>query len=133
METVSGVAHFDGRPLKYRVPDGVTKDGAEIVVIDAHDAVVYRQALSGGTSTFVWEGKTSTGASAAAGDYLVSIKTIGDGEVIETTSPIAITNVVEARLEESSIRLVLSNGAVIHPTSGLAVRASIDQSEEPSS
>jgi len=123
VEIASGATRFEGKAVEYRLPESSIPDAVvEISIADANGNAVYSQKLGAGTSTFTWDGKTSSGDIAANGDYKASINYIVDDEVAETKIPIVLARVTEARLVDASVKLVLANGAYVDPAAVLAVR-----------
>ncbi|MBL4619738.1 MAG: hypothetical protein JKX88_06535 [Marinicaulis sp.] len=123
VEISSGATRFEGDALEFRIPDsGIPDAVVEISISAANGNAIYSEKLGVGTSTFTWNGKTATGGTAVNGDYKVSINYITDGEVAETKAPIVAARVTEARLIDTSVKLLLENGAFVDPAEVLAVR-----------
>ena len=130
IEISSGAANYNGEPLTYRLPEndlGATE--VEVVIKDRVGGVVYSERLSTGVDGFSWDGKTSGGETAPIGDYRISLNYISDGDVIGSKTPIAIAEVTEARLVDSSVKLVIDNGAITDPADVLAVRKAAEDDE----
>ncbi len=134
VETASGAARFQGEALNFVIPENNIGDSSEIVISDQSGNVVYREAIDNQRRQFSWGGEDSDGGVVPDGDYVVSINRIADNEVVEVSSPLAITKVLEARLENSAVKLVLSNGGIVDPQAIIAVRdaQTLIESEEAS-
>jgi flagellar basal-body rod modification protein FlgD len=125
VEIASNAARFDGEPLLFSVPEsGVVGAQVAVEITDAGGSTVYTEALAAGATSFTWDGKTSSGGIASNDDYQVSINYSTEGVVAETKDPIVLARVTEARLVDSSVKLVLESGAVVDPAKVLAVRDS---------
>ena len=123
VETVSGAAYFEGEALTYLVPEGAIGTTTEIVVTDLADNIVYREATDSQRREFTWNGEDGAGGTAANGNYLVGVHRFQDGELIESSEPIAFTRVVQARFEDDGgVLLVLENGALVEPSAISALR-----------
>ena len=124
VETLSGAAHFEGQPLSYLIPEGGVGTTTEIVVSDLADNIVYSETGDNQRRDFVWNGEDGAGGVAPNGDYVVSVHRFEDGELIETSQPIAFTRVVQARFEDDGgVKLVLENGALVEPSAISALRS----------
>jgi len=134
VETVNGAARFQGEALNFVIPESSVGDSSEIVISDLNGNVVYREATDNQRRQLSWSGKNNDGDVVPNGDYVVSVNRIADDEVVEVSPPLAIAKVLEARLEDSTVKLVLSNGGNIEPHGIVAVRdaPTIIDSEEAS-
>ncbi len=127
VETVSGAARFQGEDIVFRVPQSDAAGPVEAVITDRGGNIVYQERLSAGQQDFVWNGQKNDSALAPIGEYAVSINYYENDELIDTKTPFVVTNVLEARLEGSKVKLVLENGAIVDPESILAVRDATDE------
>ncbi|GJL93750.1 MAG: basal-body rod modification protein FlgD [Hyphococcus sp.] len=132
VETVSGAAQFTGEPLEFKVPPTTSEGRAEVVVSDASGNVIHRQAVSASQNKFTWNGDTADGAKAPVGNYAVAINYVEGEEVLNTVAPIAVSQVREARLVDSEVKLVLSNGVQVEESDILAVRQPVEESDADS-
>ncbi len=129
VETTSGAAHFEGAALSYLIPAGEVGTATEIVVSDLSGNVVYREEGDNLRREFTWRGENSEGGTAPNGDYLVSVNRYDEDGLAGTEQPIAFTRVVQARFEESGVRLVLENGAIVSPAEIAALRSATISSD----
>lgn len=133
VETAGGAAHFDGEPLRFAIPESAAGQQAEIVVSDSYGNIIYREATGQQRRNFVWNGETSDGVPAPVGDYAVAVNRYSDGSLVDSAPAQTIAKVVEARMEEDSVRLVLSSGLTIAPDAITAIRSLADEdSVDPS-
>lgn len=124
VETLSGAAHFEGEALSYLIPEGAVGTTTEIVVSDLAGNIVYSETGDNQRRDFTWSGEDGAGGIAPNGDYVVNIFRVKDGEVVETSEPVAFTRVIQARFEENGgVRLVLENGALVEPSAISALRS----------
>ena len=125
VEVETDLASFEGDALTYRMPkDGVADTQVEFVISNASGKAIYNERLSASAETFTWDGTTNDGGTAIHGDYKVSVKYTNEEGTAETKMPTGFMSVSEARLIDSSVKLVLGNGISIDPASVLAIRAS---------
>ena len=122
VETPVSAVRFSGAPLEFRIGQSATGATGEAVVKNASGAVVYREALQPGQSTFEWNGASTDGAGAPYGDYKVAVEYAADGGAVESKPVSVVARVTEARLADGVLNLVLDNGAVIDPSTITAVR-----------
>ncbi len=131
VEIANSTAQFTGDPLTFGVPESAHGDGLRAYsVTNSVGDVVYRAPISTGLQQFTWDGKTSAGGAASPGSYSVAVSFLNeDGSVAETKQPLAYARVNEARLTDTDVKLLLSNGAIIDTSDIRAVKA---PEEEPS-
>ncbi len=129
VEATSGAAHFEGAALSYLVPEGAPGTTTEIVVSDLAGNVVYSEQAGSQRREFTWRGENGEGGTAPNGDYVVSINRYNEGELVEVAQPIAFTRVIQARFEETGVRLVLENGAIVSPSEIAALRSAPSASQ----
>lgn len=73
----SDTTHLDaGGSAKWQFSAGAASSDAKITVRDSNGAIVYTttKAIKAGEQDFVWDGKTSDGSSAGAGDYSITVE-----------------------------------------------------------
>ena len=129
VETISGAAQFTGEPLAYKIPPTNSQGRAEAIVSDASGNVIYREAVSASQNRFSWNGNKLDGTQASVGNYAVAINFIDGDEVVDTVTPIAVSQVREARLVDSDVKLVLSNGVLVDESDILAVREPVEEND----
>ncbi len=126
VETESSSARYQGEPLSYKIPGDLGP--GEITVTDRTGKVVHRQAVSSsGDTMFTWNGVDAAGVGAPHGEYTVAINYTDSSGQARTAAPIAVAEIVEARLINSEVRLVLSNGAIVKSDEITAVREKQDE------
>ncbi len=123
VEVETGAARFEGNPVEFNLPKNASGHAAEVVVKDARGNVIYRESLTSDATTFTWNGGLDDGSTAPNGDYQVSINHWDGETLIDTKTPNAFTNVLEARIDGGAATLVLANGATTDPSDVMAVRA----------
>lgn len=120
VETEALDVRYAGSPLSFSLPAGASGD---IVVRNVSGDIVFRQPVAAGQSEFVWEGKKTDGTDAPFADYLVQIEKTDDNGAITATPVNAVARVMEARLVNGGVYLILDNGAMVNPGAISAVRA----------
>ncbi len=130
VEVANSTARFAGESLTFGVPESEFGDAQrEFTVTNGGGNIVYRAPISAGLQEFTWDGKTSNGSAAAHGNYSVAVNFVTeDGVVAETKQPLAFARVNEARLTETDVKLLLSNGAVVDTADIRAVKAPEEES-----
>ncbi len=127
VEAVSNAARFQGEALNFIIPESAGGDSTEITISDISGNVVYREQVDNQRQQFSWSGENSDGHTVPGGDYVISVNRITDGEIVEVSSALSLSRVLEARLEGSAVKLVLSNGGLINPGDITAVLDSLTQ------
>ncbi len=115
VEAVSNAARFQGDPLNFVIPKSNVGESTEIVISDVGGKVVYSEQTDNQRRQFSWKGEDNNGGAVQNGDYVISVNRMTDGEVVEVSSALSLSRVMEARLEGSDVKLVLSNGGLIKP------------------
>lgn len=122
VEAPVDAVHFSGEPLEF-IPDSSPLGApGEVIIRDAANAIVSRAQIPSDTAIFSWDGTDNSGFVVPQGDYRVSVSYVKDGEVVDTRAPLANSRVVEARMIDGGLRLILDNGGVIDPSALTAVR-----------
>lgn len=124
VEIVSGAAQFEGESLSYKIPAVATDGNAEFIVTNSSGEIVHKEGIPSGKETFIWDGRNDEGDIVPNGDYLITVNYRSNGEIVESRPPIAVSQVSEARLVDSQVKLALRNGAVIETGDIIAVRES---------
>jgi flagellar basal-body rod modification protein FlgD len=127
IEAVSSAARFQGETLNFVIPESNLGDSTEIRISDASGKVVYSEETDNQRRQFSWNGENNDGDTVPNGDYVISVNRMTDGEVIDVSSALSLSRVLEARLEGSDVKLVLSNGGLIKPGEITAVLDSLTQ------
>jgi flagellar basal-body rod modification protein FlgD len=127
VEAASNAARFQGEALNFVIPKSSVGDSTEITISDATGKVVYSEQTDNQRRQFSWGGKNNDGDVVQNGDYVISINRMTDGKVVEASPALSLSRVLEARLEGSDVKLVLSNGGLIKPGEITAVLDSLTQ------
>ncbi|MFT3687977.1 flagellar hook capping FlgD N-terminal domain-containing protein [Paenirhodobacter sp.] len=124
MEVLStGGAFYDGvSPVSLFGSANKDADEAILVVSDASGKEVARHAVSPSENSFEWNGTDSSGKPLPLGSYDFALESYGDGSLIDTKRLSSYDRVVEARMENNEMALVLANGARISPRDVTALR-----------
>ncbi|MEM6480337.1 MAG: flagellar hook capping FlgD N-terminal domain-containing protein [Pseudomonadota bacterium] len=113
---------FDGTPVKLSLAAGAEADKHELVVRDTSGSVVAREEISGQRQTILWPGTDAFGNPLPPGTYDVSVVSFSnDTEVAQSPAEVH-GRILEARLDGTSTRLVLSKGQEISPEDVLGLR-----------
>ncbi|MFQ5562733.1 MAG: flagellar hook assembly protein FlgD [Parvularculaceae bacterium] len=113
---------FKGESLNFAPAPSPLGLPSEVIVRDSADRVVYRAPLAPGQSSFEWNGTDNAGFVVPQGGYKVSVAYEKDGAVVATKPPLASARVVEARMINGALGLILENGGVVEPAVLTAVR-----------
>lgn len=120
---VAGPARFDGEtPISLYLP---TSDGARSATLSIEDdfgTTVAEFAVNPDASTHEWDGRTSTGETAPAGDYHGKVSYYGDGSEPAAVAAGAFATVHEVRVEGDGPRLLVDGGRSVVPEAIFAVR-----------
>ncbi len=130
VEAASSAARFQGEALDYVIPESNVGETSEIVISDTRGNVVYRLETDNQRRQFSWSGENNDGGIVPNGDYGISVNRVTDGEVVGQSSALSLSRVLEARLEDSVVKLVLSNGGLINPNEITAVLDAASKSTE---
>jgi flagellar basal-body rod modification protein FlgD len=115
-------ARFEGKALEFGVPVGPEGAAGEIVVRDAAGAVVYREKVAAGQSTFKWNGVDEDGAAVSNGVYKFIVEYVKDEATAGTKLLSSSSRVTEVRFADGKPQLGLENGAVVEPDDVVAMR-----------
>ena len=129
VEVSSGDAYFQGEALTFKIPPDTSDRRAELIITDRNGTIVRRDELARGLDRYVWSGETGEGVTAKEGAYKVELTYYDRDTLSETRTPIAVTEVTEARLIDGSVRLALGNGALVDPEQISVVRNSTSAKE----
>ncbi len=127
IEAVSNAARFQGEALNFVIPESNVGDSTEIRISDASGKVVYSEETDNQRQKFSWNGENNDGDTVPNGDYVISVNRMTDGKVVDVSSALSLSRVLEARLDGSAVKLVLSNGGMINPGEITAVLDSVTQ------
>ncbi len=114
---------FDGAPLSLHAEVAAGADSAVLVVRDETGSVVQRLAIPPQSGELAWAGVDESGQPLAAGSYSFEVESYNGEELIGVTGAEAYQRVVEARLEDSGVVLVLEGGSTVSPEAVSAIRA----------
>jgi flagellar basal-body rod modification protein FlgD len=127
IEAVSNAARFQGEALSFIIPESNIGDSTEITISDASGKVVYSEQTDNQRRQFSWNGENNDGDTVPNGDYVISVNRMTDGNIVDVSSALSLSRVLEARLDGSVVKLVLSNGGLINPGEITAVLDSVTQ------
>ncbi len=117
-----GKVRFQGRPLEIEIDPAPGAEKAQLVVRDNTGNEVQRLSIPLDQPTFSWNGGTRDRASLPPGDYELSIESFSQGTMIDSHPVGAFANVVEARLDQGKVSLILDNGLKVAADRISAVR-----------
>ena len=127
VEAATNAASYKGEALDFVIPANDEADISEVVLFDSSGNAVYQQQISNERQAFSWDGALASGGKAEEGDYLIAVNRYVGEDITETVAPFAVSKVLEARLDNSSVKLLLSNGATIDPGEIVALRAADEE------
>lgn len=119
---VAGPARFDGEPVTLGVTVAPGAEAAELVVTDARDVIVQREAIAPQSAQVVWQGRDSLGLPLPAGVYRIAAHSLVDGEIVANEEAHVHGRITEARLEAGEVRLLLESGQSVAATEVLGLR-----------
>lgn len=111
--------HYAGEPLSFSLPPGAS---GEVVIRNSSKDVIFRQEIEAGQTSFVWNGQKTDGTTAPIADYKIQVEKKSDTGKTETMPVSTVAKVVEARLVEGSVYLILESGVLVDPSWVTAVR-----------
>lgn len=134
VEVESSSSRYVGEPLNYRVPESTEGTPFEAIVYNSGGEAIYRERIPAGQFEFSWNGANDSGNPVPFGNYSVEITYSYNGELVDAKTPRTVAAVTEARIVDSSARLILADGTAIDPADVRAVHmapeASADSAED---
>lgn len=104
---------FEGAPINLRPDFAEGADSGMLVVRDASGGVVQRAPLTLSADAVEWAGVDDEGAPLSNGTYRFEIESYENGTLIETRTAASYSRIQEARTEDGTILLRLSDGSEI--------------------
>ncbi len=121
---VQAPAIYEGQPITISPSPAPTASSAALVVRDSSGTERYRMAIPVSETPVEWAGADANGNSLAWGTYAFSVESFDqNGDVVGTSTPQIYSDVVEARIANGGIDLVLSGGTIVDASSVTAVRS----------
>lgn len=120
---------YEGGSYDIEVPADANATTASVTIRDASGKEVASLPANPAGGTVTWDGKKSSGGTAAAGLYRVEYvygKQTHEGSKSWSQAALGIGRVVEARLNDGKPELVLDSGAIIDPAAATSLRANND-------
>mgnify|MGYP001821068812 CR=1 FL=1 len=122
---VAATATYEGTPISVWAAPLDAADHAELVVRDAFGRERNRISIPATESPVEWTGIDSRGAAVAWGDYTLDVESYdADGTLLGAAPAEIYADVLEARIDGASIRLVLPGGVEVDSSSVTAIRGS---------
>lgn len=117
-----GEVRVDGSPveLHYDLPEGARK--AELVVKTTSGLELHRIDVTGAATPYRWAGTSPGGEPLLAGDYALSVETVGSTGAVETIPVSSYSEVTEVRSGGAGAEIVLKNGRSLAPEAIAALR-----------
>ncbi len=117
-----GRVRLQGSPVQIELDPVSGADKAQLVVRDDTGNEVQRLSVPLDQPMFSWNGVDRDGMSLAPGNYDLSIESFSQGKMIDTHPVGGFANVVEARLDQGKVFLILDNGLTVAADRVSAVR-----------
>lgn len=114
-------ATFDGGTLEFRFAKDVNSATRQLRISDERGHVVHTRSLGPSATSFIWDGTVEDGSTAPSGTYTAEIKATDEDGDVTSQSLSTISGVVEARLIDGSVKLLLDSGTLIDPESVTAL------------
>ena len=113
---VTAPAYFEGTPVTL-IPDIDTlADAAELIVKDSNGTEVQRVSIAANTDVLEWAGTTAAGVPLPDGYYNFSVISYSNGNVLNTTTVEHYAHVTETRIDDGSVKIILSGGVTLPAT-----------------
>lgn len=119
---VAAPAAFDGTPVTLVPSPDPASDAATLVVRDAFDRVVSREAVPLEVDTIQWAGVGDDGAPLPPGLYSFQLESLNGGEVTSTRPVEHYAMVTEARQGANGIEVVVRGGTAVLSADVTALR-----------
>lgn len=119
---VAAPAAFDGTPVTLAPSPDPASDAATLVVRDAFDRVVSREAVPLEVDTIQWAGVGDDGAPLPPGLYSFQLESLNGGEVTSIRAVEHYAMVTEARQGATGIEVVVRGGTAVPSADVTALR-----------
>ncbi|MEP6065796.1 MAG: flagellar hook capping FlgD N-terminal domain-containing protein [Paracoccaceae bacterium] len=107
-------ANFQGSPLTVIPNPPSDAESVNLVAYNSRGEEVQRFAIGTGTDPISWNGILANGSLAPNGSYRFETEAVANGAVYRTDSAQTYTRVVESRMENGQMRLVLDTGEFVN-------------------
>lgn len=118
----SAPAQFNGSPITVAPVPAASAEKAELIVYNAQGNEVQRSPISVLEQQIQWAGVSNDGTPFPSGKYSFAVESTSGNEVLATTPAETYSRIVEARIESTGPRLLLSGGESISTTDVKALR-----------
>lgn len=119
---VAAPAAFDGTPITLAPNPEPAADAATLIVRDAFDRIVAREAVPLGVDTIQWAGVGTDGTPLPPGRYSFTLESLNNGEVTGASVVEHYAMVDEARQGANGIEVVLRGGTAVPAAEVTALR-----------
>ena len=117
--------HYDGAPITISPNPAAISDKVELVVTDSSGKEMQRLSLPISADPYQWDGLDSSGAPLPTGNYVFTIESQKNGEVILTEPAQIYAPVQEAQIQNGEVILILPGGQAILASAVTALREPI--------
>lgn len=114
---------FDGQPVTLSLQPAPNADDLVLIVRDDRGALVSREQVPPGQTSYRWLGGDAAGNAVPPGRYSFELESLRAGEVIRTDPVQSYARIEEARRDGDQITLVLQGGVTIKAEAVTALRA----------
>ena len=101
---------YDGTPVTIVPNPPKDAQGMALLVYDANGQQVLKRPVEVSDAPITWSGDLTQGGTAAPGDYTFKIESTVNGQTETPVAAPSYSRVVESRLTDGNVQLVLSNG-----------------------
>ncbi|EPX82604.1 flagellar hook capping FlgD N-terminal domain-containing protein [Salipiger mucosus] len=114
---------YEGQPIELR-PEGANgAESARLVIYDSSGDVVATHQLDLSDPFFTWDGKDGGGGDVPNGVYSFEIESYAEGELINTHTALAYSEIGEVREEAGYVYLTLSDGSLVQADTVIGLRS----------
>ncbi|MEP3638555.1 MAG: flagellar hook capping FlgD N-terminal domain-containing protein [Paracoccaceae bacterium] len=110
----NSAANFKGSPLTVIPNPPSDAESVNLIAYNGRGEEVQRFAIGTGTDPISWNGILANGTLASNGSYSFETQAIANGAVYRTDPAQTYTRVVESRMENGQMRLVLDTGEFVN-------------------
>lgn len=114
---------FDGQPIELAVSPAPQADESVLEVYDEFGTLVQSVNVTGTDDLITWAGVDDEGNPLPGGEYSFVVDNLIDGESIGLTPVYSYNEVIEARMSNGQIQLILESGRIISADSATGIRA----------
>lgn len=122
VEAPTSDIQYSGAPLNFKVDTAAEGTPTEVIIKNVNGDVVAQKTLGAGQTAFTFDGLDDNNAPLPNAQYSLEVNYETDGKVTDTKPLTGVANVMEARLSDGSVSLLLDNGALIDPGAVTTVR-----------